>query len=711
MLNGPTTMQGSFIHLDAGAGGEIVLPQGLPLAGAEFAQDGSDLVLIFPDGTRVTIDGYFDLPHPPALVSADGAQISGEVAAGLAAEGAGVSAGLEGAVALGPAEGRILMGTDGAAIGQVQNLNGIVFAVRPDGTRVALQVGSQVYQGDVLESGADGAIGVILADQTSFSMGENGKMVLDEMIYDPGAQKGSVSMSVVQGTFTFVSGVVAKTDPDAMSLRTPFATIGIRGTQVGIELVEGKPMSVVLMEEKDGFIGEVVLTNAGGMRVLNNANDFTTLSSFNVAAAPVTTISSTLLVNTFAPALKVIPLTGTNQNDFGLQGEIKQGVAPGGAAIPAAFETAAGPAAPTAAPTAEQQDSIIRTVAGDYVKAGERITAVDVDQVKETGVAAAPKETAPEERVEPIAVVRGTAEPVATEPVKIEPVVIEPGTDSGIIRGTEGDDYLVGGARGETILGAGGADYLEGGAGDDVLAGGTGDDVLVGGAGSDTARFSGNFADYTIVLGDDGVLTVTGPDGTDTVSGVEYLQFGDQTVATSTLAPETPILAVSDAAGREDYAIPLDISAVVTDPKEVVTVNISGLPAGAQLSAGTDNGDGTWTLTADQLSGLTIMPPANYSGEITLVVTAISTESGQAAMTSGAITVDVAPVADLPILQVGNAAGAEDTAIPLNISAALTDADETLGVTIAGVPAGATLSAGADNGDGTWTLTADQLAV
>ncbi|MBM3566891.1 MAG: hypothetical protein FJX42_12355, partial [Alphaproteobacteria bacterium] len=220
----------NIITLQAGNSGEIALPEGVSLTTAEFSQDGSDLVLTMPDGSQVKIEGYFDQPNPPQLASADGAQVPGNVVAQLAggpgaqmADASGSDAltgGADGVLSLGPSDGKVIVGSDGAPIGQVQNLSGAVFAVRADGTRVQLEVGSQVFQGDVLESGADGAIGVMLADQTTFSMGENGKMVLDEMIYDPAAQTGSVSMSVVQGVFTFVSGQVAKTDPDAMSLKT-----------------------------------------------------------------------------------------------------------------------------------------------------------------------------------------------------------------------------------------------------------------------------------------------------------------------------------------------------------------------------------------------------------------------------------------------------------------------------------------------------------
>ena len=71
--------------------------------------------------------------------------------------------------------------------------------------------------------------------------------------------------------------------------------------------------------------------------------------------------------------------------------------------------------------------------------------------------------------------------------------------------------------------------------------------------------------------------------------------------------------------------------------------------------------------------------------------------------------VDVIGDADLPTLEVSNASGSEDSAIALDIDAGLTDSSETLTVTISGVPDGATLSAGTDNGDGTWTLLADSL--
>ncbi|MFD1262626.1 Ig-like domain-containing protein, partial [Thauera mechernichensis] len=60
---------------------------------------------------------------------------------------------------------------------------------------------------------------------------------------------------------------------------------------------------------------------------------------------------------------------------------------------------------------------------------------------------------------------------------------------------------------------------------------------------------------------------------------------------------------------------------------EVLTVVVSGVPAGARFTSGTDNGDGTWTFTAAELGNLLLMPPAGFSGSMALTVTAIARET------------------------------------------------------------------------------------
>ena len=85
-----------------------------------------------------------------------------------------------------------------------------------------------------------------------------------------------------------------------------------------------------------------------------------------------------------------------------------------------------------------------------------------------------------------------------------------------------------------TVFGGRGNDDFTGGSGSETFEGGLGDDTLRGGAGSDTARFSGVAADYQVTENTDGTVIVTdlntadGDEGTDTLTGVEHLQFSDQ---------------------------------------------------------------------------------------------------------------------------------------------------------------------------------------
>ncbi len=292
----------------------------------------------WPDGTQVVVEGFFTDDSPPDLQTADGARLSGDLAADLS--------GFEAPAQYAQAAPSI----EAQPIGTVESLDGSVTVIHADGTQSELKVGAPVFQGDELVTGDGASVGIVLADDTVFSMGENGALVLDEMVYDPATQEGSVSMSVMEGVFTFVSGQIAKTDPDAMTVNTPVATIGIRGTQVGLDLREGQPMSVVLMEERDGLVGEVVVTNDGGVQILNTAHQGTTVSTFADAPTAAFHVPKQALFQQFGATLKSLP-THTNPTANDYTDELAAAERLGGKELAeeelAEFETAAGEEEPT----------------------------------------------------------------------------------------------------------------------------------------------------------------------------------------------------------------------------------------------------------------------------------------------------------------------------------------------------------------------------
>lgn len=113
--------------------------------------------------------------------------------------------------------------------------------------------------------------------------------------------------------------------------------------------------------------------------------------------------------------------------------------------------------------------------------------------------------------------------------------------DSSTLVGTDSADTLTGTELNDEIKGGAGNDTLDGGVGGDILIGGAGDDTLIGGDNGtdakgrmliDIARYDGNRADYTVTQNENGSYTVMSTaDGTDTLTGIEGIQFADAFVS------------------------------------------------------------------------------------------------------------------------------------------------------------------------------------
>jgi VCBS repeat-containing protein len=146
-------------------------------------------------------------------------------------------------------------------------------------------------------------------------------------------------------------------------------------------------------------------------------------------------------------------------------------------------------------------------------------------------------------------------------------------------------------------------------------------------------------------------LALLGPDAP-TGNGGPTNPPGNVAVGTVLLGPT---LGVHDVGGNEDKPIALGITDALStaDPHALLgNLTITGVPAGATLSAGTHNADGSWTLTPAQLAGLTLAS----NGEVqhfTLAVSGTTTDGAITANAVATLNVDVTPVADQPTLTVG----------------------------------------------------------
>ena len=196
------------------------------------------------------------------------------------------------------------------SIGEVSNVTGSANATRIDGTSINLANGDPVFQGDTVEVSSSGAVGLVFLDKTTLSLSEGGKMVLDELVYDPSTGTGSMAVDMVEGAFSFVSGEIAKTGPDAMKVSTPVATIGIRGTTVaGKAAVEGNENSFTLLQDADGGVGQISVSNAGGTQVLSQVGATTNIVSFTAPPPPPIILSAAQIQANYGTALNVLPPT------------------------------------------------------------------------------------------------------------------------------------------------------------------------------------------------------------------------------------------------------------------------------------------------------------------------------------------------------------------------------------------------------------------
>ncbi|WP_411990976.1 VCBS domain-containing protein [Agarivorans sp. DSG3-1] len=108
------------------------------------------------------------------------------------------------------------------------------------------------------------------------------------------------------------------------------------------------------------------------------------------------------------------------------------------------------------------------------------------------------------------------------------------------------------------------------------------------------------------------------------------------------LASPLDTMAIS---GNENSDLALNINVSSPDTNETLTVEITGVPPGASLSAGTEN-NGIWTLQQSELTNLKVIPEADFHGHFDLSVSAISHDGSEQTSVSQTIGVDVlaAPV-------------------------------------------------------------------
>lgn len=119
----------------------------------------------------------------------------------------------------------------GSSIGYVKTVAGDASIVSGS-KRTRAEAGRPLYEKDVLETGKDGALGATLKDNTLLSLGPNSRLALESYLLQPDRDAYSLITNITRGTVQYVSGLIAKLSPSSVKIKTPLATLGVRGTRL-----------------------------------------------------------------------------------------------------------------------------------------------------------------------------------------------------------------------------------------------------------------------------------------------------------------------------------------------------------------------------------------------------------------------------------------------------------------------------------------------
>lgn len=172
------------------------------------------------------------------------------------------------------------------AIGEVLQLRGKVARFAADDIAHPLARGDPVYLGDRIETRTRSVVTLRFKDSTTFSLGPDAALQLTQFRFERKPQD-SVAMKVLRGAFRFTTGLIAKARTRSMQVQAgAVATIGIRGTVVGGEVI-GESATVVLLEpEEPGTTSAIEVGNAYGSVVIDEPGYGTTVPDAHSPPTP-----------------------------------------------------------------------------------------------------------------------------------------------------------------------------------------------------------------------------------------------------------------------------------------------------------------------------------------------------------------------------------------------------------------------------------------
>jgi hypothetical protein len=187
--------------------------------------------------------------------------------------------------------------TANASIGNVSESTGAPGEITRGKNKVVGNKGAGIESNDIYST-KNGTVQLSFKDDTKVKVTENSRLLIDDFVFDPNkSDAGKLALKVGMGTVRYASGQIAKTNSQQVAIKTPTASIAVRGTDFTMTVDEAGQSLIVLvpsckddekikdyeLEENKCRVGKIEVETLVGKVVLDQAFHGTFVTSNNIS--------------------------------------------------------------------------------------------------------------------------------------------------------------------------------------------------------------------------------------------------------------------------------------------------------------------------------------------------------------------------------------------------------------------------------------------
>ena len=157
------------------------------------------------------------------------------------------------------------------------------------GDKILTEVNTPVEMRDLIQT-LKGRTDIKFVDDTKVSVTEYSKLLIDEFVYNPEKKTGKLSLKAALGTIRYSSGKIAKNSRQNVKIKSPTASVSVRGTDFTMNVQEDGASSFLLLpstdEKGNSYVGSIEVATLGGKVTLDQAYEATTVTTAIAAPSP-----------------------------------------------------------------------------------------------------------------------------------------------------------------------------------------------------------------------------------------------------------------------------------------------------------------------------------------------------------------------------------------------------------------------------------------